>query len=66
MRKSTQIFGSQRKLKETLEVCVLQKNYVLSVRIDLNAPNGVLPMNDTEFGADYLLVKENKYVVKET
>jgi hypothetical protein len=52
VRRSTEIFGSQRSREVIQEDYVWQKNYVLYVPIDLNALNGVLPMNDTEYGVD--------------
>lgn len=52
MRRSTEISGSQRSREVIQEDYVWQKNYVLYVPIDLNALNGVLPMNDTEYGVD--------------
>ena len=65
VRRLMQTSGFQRKPKATLEAYVLQKNYVLSAPINLNALNGVLLTNDTEFGADYLPQTEMQFVVKE-
>lgn len=65
VRRLMQTSGSQRKLKVIQEAYVSQKNYVLSVPINLNALNGVLLTNDTEFGVDYLPQTEMQFVVKE-
>jgi hypothetical protein len=59
VRKSTEIFGSQKRVRVILEGYVLQRNYVLSVFIESNAPNGVLTMSDTVSGVDSLPEKEN-------
>ena len=66
MLKSTETYGSLTSKKETLEVYVLQKNYVVNVTIDLNVLNGVSTMKDSAFGADLHPSKETQYVVKET
>jgi hypothetical protein len=63
VRKSTENFGSQKKAKVILEVYESQRNYVLNVVIESNAPNGVLPMNDLVSGVDSLPEKENQYEV---
>ena len=61
MLKSTETSGFQRKPKVILEVCVWQKNSVVSVRTDLNALNGESPTNVTGFGAELLQETERRF-----
>jgi len=64
VQKSTVMLGSPRTEQMVLASTSL-KVFVKYVTIDLNALNGVLPMNGTEFGVDSPLPKERKSVVKE-
>ena len=64
MQKSTVMLGSPRTEQMVLASTSL-KVFVKYVTIDLNALNGVLPMNGTEFGVDSPLPKERKSAVKE-
>ena len=65
MQKSMAISGSQITV-EVLQVYKLQRKSVVNVSIDLNAPNGVFTMNDTESGEDLLQSREKQSVVNET
>ena len=65
MQKSMVISGSQITV-EVLQVYNLQRKSVVNVSIDLNAPNGVFTMNDTESGEDLLQSREKQSVVNET
>ena len=59
--KSTETSGFLRKPKATLEVCVWQKNYVLSVHTDLNALNGELPTKNMAYGVDLQPLNETRF-----
>ena len=50
MRKSMEISGSPNRV-ETIELSIWQRNFVTSVIIESNAPNGVFRMNVSESGA---------------
>ena len=65
VRRSTENFGSLKRDKVILKVYVLQKNYVLNVFIESNAPNGVLITNDSVSGVDSLPENENQYELRE-
>ena len=65
MRKSMAISGSQITV-EVLQTYSVQRKSVVNVSINLNAPNGALTTNDTEFGEDSLQSREMPYVVNET
>jgi hypothetical protein len=65
VQKSMAISGSQITV-EVLQVYKLQRKSVVNVFIDLNAPNGVFTMNDTESGEDLLQSREKQSVVNET
>ena len=65
MQKSMVISGSQITV-EVLQVYKLQRKSVVNVSIDLNAPNGVFTMNDTESGAVFPSQIEKLSVVNET
>jgi hypothetical protein len=65
VQKSMVISGSQITV-EVLQVYKLQRKSVVNVSIDLNAPNGVFTMNDTESGEDLLQSREKQSVVNET
>jgi hypothetical protein len=55
--KSTGISGSLITV-EVLQVYNVQRKSVVSVSTNLNAPNGALTTNDTEFGEDSLRNRE--------
>ena len=65
MRKSMVISGSLTTV-EVLQTYSVRRRSVVSVSINLNAPNGALTTNDTEFGEDSLQSRETPYVVNET
>ena len=62
--KSEGTYGSQTKVV-TLLMSLELSTSVLDAITDLNAPNGVLQMNDSVSGVDLLQYEESKYVAKE-
>lgn len=65
MRKSTETSGSPNKV-ETIELSIWQRRYVSDVAIELNAPNGVFIMNNSESGEDLLPQIEELFAVNKT
>ena len=65
MQKSMVISGSQITV-EVRQVYKLQRESVVNVLIDLNAPNGVFTMNDTVSGEDLLQSRDRQSVVNKT
>jgi len=65
VQKSMVISGSQITV-EVRQVYKLQRESVVNVLIDLNAPNGVFTMNDTVSGEDLLQSRDRQSVVNKT